>query len=252
MNEIKILDVKISNVSYNETIDKIDQFVLSKKPHYVATVNPEIIMTAQKHSQYKKILNDSDLNVADGAGLWWAGKYTGQKLEFRVTGVDLIERLCQLSQEKNYSIFFLGGVDKAGERSVKKLQQKYPRLKIAGIYEGFPNIKDKLSDSEKKNNLDIIKTITDKKPDILLVAYGAPKQEQFIYQYKDHLNVPVMIGVGGSFDFISGKIRRAPRWMQTIHMEWLFRIINQPSRISRIITATIKFPLAVFLNSLKK
>ncbi len=247
-NQISILNVKIDNINYKQTIKKIDRFIKSKKPHQIITVNPEIIMAAQNDENYKKILNSSDLNVADGAGLWWAAKYTHQKLNYRITGVDLIDKMTKLAAKKKYRMFFLGGQNKAGEYAADNLREKYPNLHVAGCCEGYPIIKDKLTKKENLKNIKLINKILKTNPDILLVAYGAPKQEKFIAKYKNKLNIPVIIGVGGAFDFISGRIKRAPKWMQTLHIEWLYRLIQQPSRLNRIVTATIRFPWAVINN----
>lgn len=251
-NQIRILGVKIEDINYHETIDKIVQFVKSQKPHHIVTVNPEIIMAAQKDGEYQKIVNCSDLNVADGAGIWWAAKYKGQKLNSRVTGVDLIDKISALSEKKAFRIFFLGGKHKVGEMAAENLSEKYPHLKIAGFLEGHPIIKNKLTKSEELKNIAIINRILKTNPDILLVAYGAPKQEKFIARYKSKLNIPVMIGVGGAFDFISGHVRRAPKWMQNLGIEWLYRLIQQPSRFNRIFTATVRFPWAVIFDKNEK
>ncbi len=249
MNEqIKILGIKINDISYSQTIAKIDRFIASKEPHQIITVNPEIIMHAQKDNNYKQILNNSNINVADGSGIIWASKYKKQNIKHKVTGIDLIYKIAEISEKKKYKIFLLGGKNRVAYYSAEKLHQQYPKLHIVGFFEGFPIIKDNLTQKENLENLKIVNQIIKTRPDILLVAYGAPKQEKFIYKYKEKLNIPVMIGVGGSFDFISGKIKRAPKWIQDLHLEWLYRVVQQPSRISRIFNATILFPLRVIFQ----
>lgn len=251
MNKIKILDVNINIVNINDTTKIIDDFIKSKKPHQICTVNPEYIMTARADSHFKQIVNSADLCVPDGAGLLWASRYIRKShaLTQRVTGVDLIWKLAQIGESKGYRFYLLGGKPGVGEQTALVLKTKYPNLKIVGISQGRPesiqsNIKFDSEIFEKK----LVSSISKLKPDILLVAYGAPKQDKFIFKYKKELNVPVMMGVGGSFDFISGRIKRAPRWMQKIGLEWLFRLFVEPKRLNRIITATIRFPLKVILS----
>ncbi len=264
MKEIKILDVKVNPIAKSEAIEKIDEFIVSKKPHQICTVNPEYMMAAQKDLEFKKIINEADLCVADGAGLWWASRYQNLKgksqkskdsnqssiIKERITGIDLVYDICSLASKKGYSIYLLGAGPTVAEQTALILKSKYPNLKIAGISEGIPQLTTgrqiNLDTENFESNLAV--QISKLNPQILLVAYGAPKQDKFIYKHKKILNIPVMMGVGGSFDFISGRIKRAPKWMQKMHLEWLYRLINQPSRINRIITATIRFPIKVLFS----
>jgi len=264
MKSIKILGLRVDNVNYDETIDLIQNFIKSRKPHQICTINPEFIMEAQKDEEFKYILNNSSLNVPDGGGLLFAAQFTKQKLNSIVHGMDLVDKITRLSVKKHYRIFLLGGEDGSGNKAKKILEKKFPGINIVGAYEGFPIVKPISKKIWQKNyrirrNMDltkktliwpenekIIKKITSKRPDILLVAYGAPKQDKFIARYLQYLRVPVMIGVGGSFDYISGKVHRAPLWMRNLHLEWLYRLILQPKkRFGRIITATIRFPWKV-------
>lgn len=267
MNRIKILNVFVDNIDYQQTLLMIKKYISSKKPHHLCTVNPEYIMNAQKDEELMEILKNSDLNVADGGGLFFAARYTHQKLNFKVTGVDLVEKIAKLSQKNRYKIFLLGGKNKVAIKTAKILKRKYPLCQIIGTYEGLPDIKPISKKIYKnkytfnrnidfnrnpllsKNNSMIIKAINNKKPDILLVAYGCPKQDKFIARFKKYLNVPVMIGVGGTFDYLSGIIKRAPKWMRDLHLEWLYRLISEPkARFKRIINAVIKFPIYIIFN----
>jgi len=263
MNQIKLLDIKIDNISYKDTLKEIEDFIASKKPHQICTVNPEYLMQSKKDEELKHILNQSALNVADGGGLLYGARYTRQKLDYKVTGVDLIWKIAELSNKKQYRIFLLGGENDVAIKTAQILRHKFPKINIAGTFEGKPLIKlisrkiwqanyrvrrsldMRRKSNINKNNSQIMAQIAKAKPDILLVAYGCPKQDKFIARYAQYLNVPVMIGVGGAFDYISGKISRAPVWMRNIHLEWLYRLFAEPKRFNRIITATIRFPLAV-------
>ncbi len=251
MNKIKILGIEIDVVDLKNAIEIIDGFVKTKKPHQICTVNPEYIMAAQNDTTFKAIINSADLRVPDGAGLLWATRYARKShiLTQRVTGVDLIWQLAKTGEKNGYKFYLLGGKPGVAEQAALVLKTQYPNLKIVGISQGKPespqsNIKFNSQVFETK----LVTSISKLKPDILLVAYGAPRQDKFIYKHKKELNVPVMMGVGGSFDFISGRIKRAPKWMQQIGLEWLFRLILEPKRINRIITATIRFPLKVMFS----
>lgn len=264
MKQIEILGVKINNVTFDEAISLIDGFVLSKKPHQITTVNPEFIMAAQNDGEFKNIINKSDLSVPDGAGLLFASRYIlGTPIKERVTGVDLVCSLAKIANKNKYRVFFLGGQTGVAEKTAKTLKNENPDLVIAGTYAGNPSLNyggiasyrelrmTDIKPKAKDANLEIVKKIKQAKPDILFVAYGAPKQDKFIFRYKKTLNVPVMIGVGGAFDFISGSAQRAPKWMQKLWLEWLWRLFREPWRFNRIVTASIRFPLAVLFNKKK-
>lgn len=235
----KILDVKIDELSLKEVMQKITGFLIDDKLHHIVTVNPEFIMTAQNDDKFKEILNLADLNIPDGFGLQCAAFYKRKKIGQRLTGVDLTWEIAKLAAEKDYSIFLLGGKPGVAEMTAKRLRYLYRNLKIAGTYAGTP-------DEEG-----IVEKINQTHPDILLVAFGAPKQEKFISNNKNSLKCKIAIGVGGTLDYISDMVPRAPKWMRSIGLEWLYRLFKQPTRIKRIYTAVIKFPLAVVFNRSK-
>lgn len=232
----KILGIKIDEFSFSEVMGKITDFLSSDEIHQIATVNPEFIMTAQKDAAFKDILNSTDINVPDGFGLQCAALYKRKKIGKRLTGVDLTWEIAKLAEEKGYSIFLLGGKSGVAEMTANRLRYLYRNLKIAGTYAGSP-------DEEG-----IVERINDSNTDILLVAYGAPKQEKFIANHKNELKCKVVMGVGGTFDYISEIVHRAPKWMRSLGLEWLYRLIQQPPRFRRIYTAVVKFPLAVIFN----
>lgn len=241
----KILGIKIDELSCSAMMEKITDFLSGDKMHQIATVNPEFIMAAQKDNTFKDILNSTDLNVPDGFGLQCAAFYKRKKIGQRLTGVDLTWEIAKLAQEKGYSIYLLGGRPGVAEMTGNRLRYLYRNLKIAGTYAGSPDEKG------------IVEKIVASKADILLVAYGAPKQEKFIHDLKNSVSnlgfrasdLPkVAMGVGGTFDYISEIVHRAPKWMRSIGLEWLYRLIQQPPRFRRIYTAVVKFPLAVIFT----
>jgi len=231
INSIKILGIRIDNVDFKQAIKTIQGFIQSKKPHQVITVNPEFIMLAQKDAEFKKVLSQGDLVVPDGIGVVWASKIFGKGLRERVTGVDLVERLSELASKKKYSIYFLGGEKGVASKAAAILKKKNPGLKIVGAEPGFPH------------DPDLVERVRKAKPDILFVAWRFPKAEKWIAKYKNRLGATVGMGVGGAFDFISQKKRRAPVFIQSIGLEWLYRLIREPSRIRR----QIVLPCFVYL-----
>jgi len=238
----KILGVKIDNLKFSQVRKKITLFLDAKKLHQIVTVNPEFIMAAQQDAEFKKIINAADLSIPDGFGLKIGAMLGRQKIGERITGVDLTWEIAKLAAEKGFSIFLLGAAEGVAKKTARRLKLVHPNLKIAGTYAGSPN---------DKKTIEIIKAA---KPDILLVAFGAPKQDKFIFNLKNNFSdfgfrisdLPkVAMGVGGTFDYIAGVVPRAPEWMRKLGIEWLYRLVKQPQRHNRIITATIRFPWAV-------
>lgn len=242
-----ILGVKVDNLTKKEVLFKIDRFLTSSGQYYITTPNPEIVLKAQKDDDFQDILNYADLAIADGFGLVLASiLFFGWKkrIKQRIRGVDLVQWLCASKQNSGEKLFLLGGKDAVAKLAADKLKYKYSNFKIVG-YESGPKInregKPANKDEELINNK-IIKKINETGPQILLVAFGAPKQEKWIYNYLDQIpSVKVAIGVGGTFDFISGKIKRAPKALQNLGLEWLWRLIQEPKRLKRIFNATFVF-----------
>ncbi len=270
--KVKILGVNFDATTEKDALKKIENwlepgFHLQKK-HTIVTPNPEILLAAQKDDKYRRILNKADLSIPDGIGILWASKfknitnqsdskikraskwlvslgmipfsksYTRTVLPERITGVDLMKKICKLAARKESKIFLLGAGKGVAEKTAKKLIEENPELQVVGTYAGTPKIKH-----ERK----ILKLINETKPEILFVAYGAPAQEKWIDRnYKKTPTLRVAMGIGGSFDFIAGVQKRAPKAMQKTGLEWLYRLTKQPSRIKRIINATVVFPLKIF------
>lgn len=237
---VSILNVQVHGVTNVQTLALIEEFIMANTPHQIATVNPEFIVAAQADRSFRAIINGADLAIPDGIGLLKAAWFLGIKnLPERVAGSDLVVSLAELSHEKGYRIYFLGAWEGVAERAIISLKRRYPNIQVAGYYAGSPAIEE---------NEEIVQRILAAAPDILLVAYGAPKQDKWIARNKERLQVPVCIGVGGSFDFLAGTARRAPRWVQTIHLEWLHRLFQQPRRWRRIWNAVPYFSWLVFCS----
>lgn len=229
----RILDVKIDRVTRIDILAKIQAYLMVDSLHQIATVNPEFVMAARRDTKFKEILNQTDLNIPDGFGLQCAALYLGKKIGDRITGVDLTWEICKIASDHNYSVYFLGAKDGVAQSVAQKIRSIYPHLKISG------------ADSSNPDDPGVIDHINQSDADILLVAYGAPKQEKFIFESKNQLQVKLAMGVGGTFDYIANIVPYAPSWMRKIGLEWLYRLFTQPKRWKRIFTATIMFPLVV-------
>ncbi|MDP1676619.1 MAG: WecB/TagA/CpsF family glycosyltransferase [Bacteroidota bacterium] len=232
-----ILGVDIHDVTMEETITILTDMATSGRSHHVMTVNPEFIMMAQQNNEFKTVMSKASLKVPDGVGVLLAARILGKSLKERVAGVDAVYELARISHQKKLRIFFLGAAPGVAERTASLLQLENPGLEIAGTYSGSPKVEEE----------DFICNLIEKShPHILLVAYGPPKQDLWIARTRHRLNVPLAIGVGGTFDFIAGIAKRAPKWIQNIGFEWLYRLFREPWRWRRMLTLP-QFALKVFL-----
>jgi N-acetylglucosaminyldiphosphoundecaprenol N-acetyl-beta-D-mannosaminyltransferase len=205
-------------------LDRIDQMVSAGGHHLVATVNPEFVMRAQRDREFSGVLEAADLCLADGTGVVWAARRLGCAMRGPVTGVDLIPPLAELCARRGFRLFLLGAAPGVAEELAVRLRQEHSGLEVAA-HAGSP---DQSSDAE---TLELVRRHATQ---VLLVAYGAPKQEIWIARLKDRLGTAVAIGVGGSFDYLTGRASRAPVWMRRAGLEWLHRLGTQPWRIRRM------------------
>jgi len=223
---VSILGVRVDDVTNDETLGFIGTLVRSGRKHQVATINPEFIMEAQRNPEFMKTLNRTSLSFPDGIGVLIASRMFGRPMRERVAGVDIVERLADMSAERGYSLFLLGAAPGIAEKTAEILSARAPGVRIAGTYSGSPS---------PAEEAEICSTINAVRPDILFVAYGAPKQDLWIARNLSRLDVSVAMGVGGSFDFISGISKRAPAWIRRIGLEWLYRLLNEPTRWRRML-----------------
>ena len=242
---MQILGVKIDELTKQQALEKAREFLLSSTSHKIFTPNPEMLVDAQKDADFKAVLNGGDMNLCDGFGLWLA---TGRRTE-RISGVDFMLDLCALAEKEGKSVYLLGsGSDEVVKKTAQVLQNKFPMLKIVGCNKG-PHILHSTFYIPQDDNEGTIHDIILSSPDILFVAFGHSKQEKWIDQnLRDLPSLKIAMGVGGAFDFISGKVHRAPRFMRKIGLEWLWRLAYQPWRIERIWKATFKFLYLCYKN----
>ena len=267
INPIEITGIPIHNLSYEDILEKIDKIVKNNHKAYFATVNPEMVIEAEQNEEFFQVLQKSEINTSDGIGILWAAYYlsnhkcknkigrffqlivslmaillTPNKIRSviheRITGVDLFPKIVERSEKKGWKIFLLGAEEGISKRVAKKMSKIYPQAQFVGYYSGSPHRHD------EEEICDYINKVN---PDILFVAYGAPKQELWIHRNLFKLDsVKVTIGVGGAFDFHAGKVKRAPALMQKIGLEWLYRLIRAPKRFIRIWNATYKFVKLIY------
>lgn len=258
MNDLKILGVTVTNEEKGNILKYFfDRIKSSKEKTFVITPNPEMLVYASKHLDYKNKLNSSTIALPDGIGLFFASGMMGKSLRERITGVDFIEDLCLASKNQPLSMGFLGAGSGVAERTAECLQSRYPWINVVFAEEEWPSLdRLKIKDKRLKNDKGKILNPQSKffnlpQIDILFVAYGVPKQEEWIYENLKKLPVKAMMGVGGSFDYISGDVRRAPFILRYAGFEWLFRLIVQPWRLRRQL-ALVEFIILVFKENFSK
>ena len=224
MEKIDILGVSLHPVNMSESLDIIETFIEEKTPHLVVTLGTEMTMMARKDKELKDVINKTHLVVPDTAGIVWSASMLHGKKIKKVAGIDLLQKLAERGAQKGYDFYFLGSQEGVAEKAAENLRERYPSLNIAGTHHGYFRGKDE----------EVIEEIKKVKPDILIIAMGVPSQEKWAYKNLEKLAVPVSIGVGGSFDVLSGKLDRAPAWMIKLNIEWLYRLYREPSRFMRM------------------
>ena len=224
MNETRVLGVRVDCLDMDAALDRIEQFVDAGGHHLVATVNPEFVMRARSDQDFARVLESADLCLADGSGVVWAARRQGCAMREPVTGVDLIPPLAALCARRGFRIFLLGAAPGVANDLANRLRVEHPALEVEA-HAGTPD------PSADAATLALIRA---HKPQVLLVAYGHPKQELWIDRMRESLGVAVAMGVGGSFDYLTGRIPRAPTWMRRAGLEWLFRLVRQPWRVRRM------------------
>jgi N-acetylglucosaminyldiphosphoundecaprenol N-acetyl-beta-D-mannosaminyltransferase len=224
VNQARVLGVRVDCLDMEMALDRIGSLVDAGGHHLVATVNPEFVMRARVDHEFARVLESADLCLADGSGVVWAARRQGCALREPVTGVDLIPLLAALCARRHFRLFLLGAAPGVASELASRLRAAQPALDVAA-HAGSPD-----PSSDEKT----LALIHSHRPHVLLVAYGAPRQELWIDRTSQRLGVAVAIGVGGAFDYLTGRVPRAPGWMRRAGMEWLFRLVRQPWRIRRM------------------
>jgi N-acetylglucosaminyldiphosphoundecaprenol N-acetyl-beta-D-mannosaminyltransferase len=224
LHQTRILGVRVDCLDMESALERIESFAAEGGHHLVATVNPEFVMRAQKDADFARVLESADLCLPDGTGVVWAARRQGCALRESVAGTDMLPLLASTCARRGYRLFLLGAGPGVADELASELRSRHPTLQVAS-HSGSP---DPGSDDES------LKLIRDHRTQVLLVAYGAPKQEMWIDRLKNRLDVAVAMGVGGAFDYLTGRVRRAPAWMRRAGFEWLHRLAHQPWRMRRM------------------
>ncbi|GIP21783.1 MULTISPECIES: WecB/TagA/CpsF family glycosyltransferase [Paenibacillus] len=232
---VSIFGIPVCKWGMKDTVSYLTDVVKSGKPHQIITANPIMVMAALENPEYKTMMQRADLIVPDGTGVVWAARKGGEPVTERVAGFDLLHELMKQGEELGWKVYLLGAAPEVIQEAASRLQLQYPRVKIVGSRDGYFG---------PEQDREVIDEIVKAGPDLLFVARGADTQEPWIAKYKEDLGVPVIMGVGGSFDVISGRTQRAPKFMQKMHLEWFYRLLREPSRIGRML-ALPKFTVKV-------
>ncbi len=235
-----VLNCKVDLCDKKTVLDLVFCAIESSKNFQIITINPEMIMNAQKNKDFFKIINSSDLNITDGVGVELALRIKGIKPE-RIRGVDLSRALIELASKNNYKVGFLGAKEEVIQKAKENFLAKYPNLNFVFCKNGY-----------FKNDNEVIRELKTQNPQILLVGLGSPKQEEFIQKLKKELSGTVMVGVGGSFDVFSNNTKEAPAVLRKLGLEWLYRTLKQPERFKRIFPVLPIFLIKCIINIIKK
>nr|WP_240666790.1 WecB/TagA/CpsF family glycosyltransferase [Longirhabdus pacifica] len=233
--KVYIYDIPFSKWGMKDTVDYLTQSIKERKPHQVVTANPIIVMESKHNDTYKKAVQQADLVVPDGTGIVWAADYIGHPVKERVGGFDLMHELLSIGEQYEWKVYLLGAEDEVVKEAAHNMSKQFPSLRIVGVRDGY------FTESE---DAEVIADIQKVQPDLLFVARSVNTQEPWIAKYKQQLQVPLMMGVGGSFDVIAGKLKRAPKLFIQLRLEWFYRLLQQPTRYKRML-ALPKFVMQV-------
>jgi N-acetylglucosaminyldiphosphoundecaprenol N-acetyl-beta-D-mannosaminyltransferase len=218
-------------------LDRIEQFVDEGGPHLVATVNPEFVMRAKQDPEFARVLESADLCLPDGVGVVWAAGRQGCAIREPVAGTDMIPLLADLCARRGFRLFLLGAAPGVADELASRLRSNHPGLQVAA-HSGDP---------DPSQEPEILRRIHEHDTQVLLIAYGHPKQELWFDRLKNRLGVSVAMGVGGAFDYLTGRVPRAPAWMRRAGLEWLYRLGKQPWRVRRMAVLPV-YAIKVLFN----
>lgn len=224
-NKLNVLDIDFLSISMEEAVALIEQVISVGDKQCVSFINADCLNISCKDQDYHSLLNSQSIVLPDGAGIKIACQMIGEKLEANLNGTDLLPRLWKSSPSKGYSFYLLGAEPGVTERMKQNLEETYPGVHIAGHHHGYFK--------QGEETEEVIRKINASKPNILLVAFGAPRQEKWIFEHQDKIDSNVLMGVGGLFDFYSGDKKRAPMWMRNTGLEWVYRLYLEPGRLWR-------------------
>jgi N-acetylglucosaminyldiphosphoundecaprenol N-acetyl-beta-D-mannosaminyltransferase len=235
---VNLFGIPVSKMNMKQTVAYLSDAIRGRSVHHVVTANPVMVMTGIEDPSFMAMLRGADMVVPDGAGLVWAASRLGKPVTERVTGYDLVQELFQVGSAEGWKVYLLGTTQEIIDAAREKIERTYPGLHIVGCRNGYFK-----SDEDEQ----VVDEIRAANPDLLLVGRATYTQDPWIAKYRDRLNVPVMIGVGGSFDVMSGRLKRAPGWMRSLKLEWFYRLIQEPYRWKRMLVLP-RFAMKVLLR----
>lgn len=248
MKQKMILGVKVENQSKSDILEKINKYLKNPKGFFhIVSVNPENITIASKLNKFKEVVNTAQIRIIDGVGVVLAARMLGFTAGPRLTGVDLMERLMFTASNRPLRVLLIGGKGNLAE----ELADCYNKLQSKANFKGFEGIKD-IQNPDANEEKTLISIVADYKPHLMFVSFGSPFQELWIYKNRSYFNGIVCMGVGGAFDFLAGTVRRAPKIIRSIGLEWLYRLITQPWRLKRQVLRLPYFLLLVFKERLAR
>lgn len=228
MARMKFMNTEIDNLTMQETLEAINQLIQEDKSAYVVTPNVDHIVQLETNKELQSVYANASLILTDGKPLLWIAKWYGTPIKEKISGSDLFPLLCDMAAKEGFKMFFLGAAEGVAVKAAENLSKRYKGLQVVGAYSppfGFERNADEM---------DKIKSmIKETEPHILIIGLGCPKQEKFMYHYSKEFGVPISFGLGASFDFEAGNVKRAPKWMSNHGLEWLFRIIQEPKRMAK-------------------
>ena len=234
--KIDVMGVKFDNVTMQEALERAKELIAQPGADYCVTPNAEIVYEAMHDDAFAELVNDAALVLPDGAGVVLGAKILGTPLKQKVAGIDFAWNLLGILEQTGGKLYLLGSKPGVAEQAAAKMLEKYPALQICGTADGY-----------FKDEGPVVEKINAAKPDVLFVCLGAPKQEKFMVAHKQELQVKLMAGLGGSLDSFAGTVKRAPKWMINLSLEWLYRLIKEPKRFKRMLRLP-KFLWAVCLK----
>lgn len=221
---LNILGCEVDNLDMEETLSRVEGFIDSGRPHQHVVVNADKVVKAHRDADLREVINRCDLINADGMPVVWASRLLGKPLKERVTGVDLFFRLIERAAERGWGVYFLGAREEVVTQLVDTLQKRHPQLRVAGYRNGY---------WKPEEEAGVAAAIGEVQPQLLFVAISSPKKEEFLAAHQASMRVPFAMGVGGTFDVATGRVKRAPRWMQESGFEWFYRFLQEPRRMFR-------------------
>lgn len=226
MKRYRVLTVDICAITLRDAVASVDSWIRARQRHYVNACTTHTLLECYDAPELSAIVNRAGLATPDGMPLVWLGRLCGHHVE-RVYGPDLLLALCDYGQARGYRHFFYGGVPGVPELLAKRLRARYPTLAVVGTYS--PPFGPLTAEQE----LEVVQLINASEPDIVWVGLGTPKQDYWVGRFRERLEAPALIAIGAAFDFHSGRVRQAPRWVQGSGFEWLFRLLQDPRRLWR-------------------